>query len=350
MMGSLSLAELNLPTSADIPLAQNLSLRADYLAYGRQSSAYFIFQQGVRSYEGSLGGRVHYAQQSTPFGPINFVMTNPLCPPAQLSQLLAEFDQAQTAPNIYVAVDQSVAQALRAQDYSINQVGVENSLALADFHLHGKKKKQLRHASHFGERTTCHVEERSWAEVDQQQVLDISLDWVHSKVINSREIRYATRPAVFDDEWRVRKFYCMHQDKVVAYAFFDPYFEQGKLLGYCANILRSRSDKRYNGALDFTVLEAIKTFQQEGVAELSLGIAPFHNIQAEPNERKFVRWASNWFYHHGNNFYAFKALAYHKSRYRPQQTPWYLCMKDVSLARAYWGLLFGVKALGKREL
>jgi len=337
-------------TAVDLPLNHDLSLRTDYLAYGRQSSAYFIFQEGVQTFHGSQGGRVHYAPQSTPFGPINFVMTNPLCAPEHMSALLEEFDQRHAVPNIYVAVDNEVAKPLRDRGYSINQVGVESSIPLADFNVRGKKKKQLRHASHFGERTGCRVEELTWDQVDGDQVWDISLDWIHSKVINNREIRYSTRPAVFDNEWKVRKFYCLHEDKVIAYVFFDPYYEEGRLLGYCANILRSRKDHHWNGALDYTMLEAMKVFQSEGVPEVSLGVSPFHNIGPEPNERKIVRWISNWFYLHGNHFYSFKSLAYHKTRYRPIETPWYLCMKDVSLARAYWGLLFGLKALGKKEL
>jgi lysylphosphatidylglycerol synthetase-like protein (DUF2156 family) len=55
-------------------------------------------------------------------------------------------------------------------------------------------------------------------------------------------------------------------------------------------------------------------------------------------------------YEYGNSLYSFKGLAYHKTRYRPIETPWYLCTKDVSLFRAYWGLMFGLKVLGSKEL
>lgn len=337
-------------TSADLPFVDDDALHKDYLAYSRQSSAYFLFQPGVQVFRGAQGGRVHYARQSTPFGAINFVLNNPLCAREDMPALLEEFDQSQTVPNIYVAVDSEVADVLRTRSYSVNEVGVESAIPLADFNLHGKKKKQLRHASHFGERTGCEVKELSWSEVDGEQVWDISLNWIHSKVINNREIRYSTRPAVFDDEWQVRKFYCMHGDQVIAYVFFDPYYEDGHLKGYCANILRARKDHQWNGALDFTVLEAIKTFRQEGVPAVSLGVSPFHHIKPDADERKLVRWISHWFYEHGNYFYSFKSLAYHKSRYRPEETPWFLCMKNVSLARAYWGILFGLKALGSKEL
>lgn len=336
--------------SDDAPSHCDLRLQSDYMAYGRQSSAYFLFQPGVQTFIGSSGARVHFARQDTPFGAINFVVNNPLCPRDKMGELMAEFDASQSVPNIYVAVDSQVAEPLREAGYYINELGVESKVNTADFSLRGKRKKQLRHASHFGERSGCRVLELPWHKVDAEQVENISINWIHTKVIHNREIRYSTRPAVFGDEWQVRKFYCLHGDTIVGYVFFDPYYENGSIKGYCANILRALPDKRWNGALDFTVLEALKVFREEGIQELSLGVSPFYNIQADPNERTLVRWISKWFYEHGNRFYAFKSLAYHKSRYRPIETTWYLCMKDVSLARAYWGLLFGLKALGKKEL
>ncbi|TNC79816.1 MAG: hypothetical protein C9356_17300 [Oleiphilus sp.] len=338
-----------LQQAIDFPWVGDPEFRQEFFNHSRQSSAYFVFQEGVECFQGRHG-RVHFARQSTPFGPINFVMTDPLCAAQDMAELLEEFDRAQSCPNIYVAVTQVVADAVAKRGYSVNQVGVENSFRLDTFSLRGKKKKQLRHASHFGERTGCVVRELPWSDVDAQQVENISLDWIHSKVISNREIRYSTRPAVFGDEWLVRKFYCMHEGRVVAYVFFDPYFESGKLKGYCANILRGRQEKCWNGALDFTVLEAVHKFREEGVPRVSLGVSPFHNIQPVTHEKKIVRWISQWFYEHGNRFYAFKNLAYHKTRYRADETPWFLCMKDVSLLRAYWGLLFGLKALGKQEL
>lgn len=326
-------------------------LYGDFMRYGRQSSAYFLFQDGVQCYRSSGGGRVHFAPCKTPFGDVNLVFTDPLCAVQDMSALLHEFDQAQAVPNLYVSVSAQVADPLRQQGYAINQIGTESRINLADFYLHGKKKKQLRHASHFGERNQCVVEELSWNQVDEAQIKAISLAWLRSKGVHNRELKYATRPPVFDDEWKVRKFFCKHQGDIVGYVFFDPYYDAGQLRGYCANILRAKPEKACNGALDFTVLEAIKIFQKEGVPELSLGVAPFSNIRPDPDERRVIRWISQSMYDYGNRLYSFKGLAYHKSRYRPYLTPWYLCTpRSTSLLRSYWALMFGLKVLGGREL
>ena len=333
-----------------VKLKSSHSLYSDFFNFSHQSSAYFLFQQGVECYEGRKGGRVHYAPQKTPLGTVNLVFIDPLCQGADLPELLSEFDASQCVPNLYVCVSSRVAKPLRQRGYAINQIGAESKITLANFHVHGKKKKQLRHASHFGERNNCTVKELPWSEVDEAQVKDVSLAWLRSKGVNNRELRYATRPPVYGDEWQVRKFYCFHEGKVIAYVFFDPYFEDGKILGYCANILRARPEKACNGALDYTILEALKVFQDEGVPELSLGVAPFSNIQSDPDERPAIRVFSQFFYDYGSYFYACKGLAYHKSRYRPIETPWYLCSKDIGLVRLYWALLFGLKVAGGREI
>lgn len=331
--------------------SQHVALYQAFEQHGRQSSAYFIFQKNVHHFVSKNEmGSVCYARQITPLGRVNIVFTNPLCARSNMSALLTEFLASQCLPTLFVAVDQEVADVLRPLGYYINQTGSESRIPLKSFALHGPKKKQLRHASNFGRRQNCLVKELNWGDVDAEQVRNLSALWRKSKGVSSREMQYVTRPPVFGDEWRVRKFYCMQGLKILAYVFFDPYFKDGKLVGYCANILRALPERECNGAIDYTILEAIKVFQAEGIPELSLGVAPLSNIQKDQNDRKGARWFSQLFYNYGNRLYACKAVAYHKSRYRPIETSWYLCTKDVSLFKAYWGLLFGLKVLGSKEL
>jgi len=330
---------------------QNTELYDAFEQNGRQSSAYFIFQEHVQCFESENKiGQVFFASQMTPLGRVQIVFTNPICSEENMTALLKEFLAEQRVPTLFVAVDQEVAEALRPLGYYINQTGTESRIPLKSFELHGHKKKQLRHAANYGRRKNCEVKELQWCDVDEVQVKSLSNAWRKSKGVSTREMQFVTRPPVFGDEWGVRKFYCMQGDKLLAYVFFDPYFKQGKLVGYCANILRSLPERDCNGAIDYTILEAVKIFKEEGVSELSLGVAPLNNIQKDVNDRRGARWFSQLFYNYGNGLYACKALAYHKSRYRPIETPWYLCTKDVSLFRAYWGLLFGLKVLGSKEL
>ena len=109
-----------------------------------------------------------------------------------------------------------------------------------------------------------------------------------------------------------------------------PKIKNNKLLGYTANILRGRKDIHPNGFLDYTLLEAMKIFKNEGLAELSLGIAPLHEIAAHPKEIKWVRMMQKLMYRYGSSLYAFQQLAYHKTRYRADSTMWYQCVPPNS--------------------
>src|SRR5690554_7268646 len=63
--------------------------------------------------------------------------------------------------------------------------------------------------------------------------------------------RRATRSTLFPyttlfrsgDEWGVRKFYAYIDGQLAGYVFFDPWFHDGRIGGYCANILRARSEE-----------------------------------------------------------------------------------------------------------
>ena len=126
-------------------------LHSDFTQYGRQSSAYFIFQEGVRCFN-SQHGDVFYAEQNTPLGRVNIIFTNPLCAKGKMLLLLQDFLAQHKKPSLFVSVNIEVADALRQLGYYINQTGVESSFKLDQFDLHGHAKKQLRHASNFGKR------------------------------------------------------------------------------------------------------------------------------------------------------------------------------------------------------
>src|SRR5690606_39737216 len=110
-----------------------------------------------------------------------------------------------------------------------------------------------------------------WEPIDAAEVRGLSDAWRSQKAVSGRELRLLTRPPVFSEEWGVRKFYCYQDQRLIGYVFFDPFFREGQLIGYTANILRTWPGIRPSGVLDHILLEAIKQFQSEGVSNLSLG-------------------------------------------------------------------------------
>ncbi len=311
--------------TGDDPLVQRfISL------WGQQSSSYFGYQKSCQFFIHKTLGCIAFAQRRVFGKTINVTPTSPYCSPQNIAALAREFEASTNNPALYLGVDAETCRALESDGYTFSQLGREFQTPLKDFKVEGKQMKYLRWAANLAKRG-FEVREQPWPEVDQKRVLEISETWRKQKRFSYRELAMLTRPPVFSDEWQVRKFYCYLEGKLVGYVFFDPYFRAGKVVGYCANILRSDPKVRPHGFLDLVILEATKLFREEGLESVSLGMAPLYNVQAEDGDISSVRKTARFIYNHGSFFYAFQALAYHKQRYRMQETPWYICYRGLSL-------------------
>ena len=302
-------------------------------AHGSQSSAYFTLQEGVSHFGIPSIGYVAYFVQRSIFSSYNIAFTRPVCADENL-ELLIQFTERYTGrKTLYLAVDEATANALGRCGYNVNEIGTEFEIALPHFSLRGKEMKQLRWANNLCKRG-FEVKEQRWKDIDETRVREISQQWRQGKIVKEKELRLLTRPPEFSDAWQVRKFYCYKDNKIVGYVFFDPYFKDGKVVGYCANILRSDTKVKPNGFLDFIVLQAMEVFRQEGIEWVSLGLAPLHNIAPREGEVQWARKMQEFMYEYCGFLYAFKPLAYHKSRYRALERKWFQASKGVNGLKA----------------
>ena len=331
--------------SSQTPHINSLSLEERHeliKQYGYQSSSYFSLQQGVDHIGiAGVGFITFYVQRFLGSG-FNIAFTNPVCSTQNIPRLVALLETVTGNKTIFMAVDKTCAEQLIGLGYSCNDMGLEYHLPIANYKVEGKQMKYLRWAANMGNRGFV-VKEQKWDEVDAEQVKHISTLWRHTKAVKDNELRLITRPPEYKDAWGVRKFFCYYEGELVGFVFFDPYFENDNLLGYTANILRGRKDIHPNGFLDYTVLEAMKICKEEGVAELSLGISPLHEIAHHPKEIKGIRVMQKLMYRYGSSLYAFQELAYHKTRYRADSAMWYQCVPpNSSSVRAAAAVLIAI--------
>ncbi|TVP57558.1 MAG: DUF2156 domain-containing protein [Halomonadaceae bacterium] len=313
--------------------------------YGNQSSAYFTLQQGARRFGVPGLGYIAYQPVAWPGLRFNVVFANPVCDPRSRPWLMRAFLNKVPGRHLFIGIDQTVAAELGQMGLHINEFGTEFTIDSRSFTVRGKDKKQIRHAANLARRAPVEVREESWQDVTEGGVEGISRCWSRHKAVGNRELSLLTRPPVMGDEWQVRKFYGYLEGELLGYVFFDPYFREGQVIGYTANILRQDTDRSPAGLLDYIILQAMEKFHQEGVFELSLGIAPLHNITAIPGDRWLLRRIGQGLYNHGNRFYAFKALSYHKSRYRGQECKWYMASDRSSALSIAWSILQGTGVL-----
>jgi len=168
---------------------------------------------------------------------------------------------------------------------------------------------------------------------------------METKRLNDREIwLYARRP-IFDTEKDVRKFIAREPDgRIAGFAFYDPIYRDGVVIGYSTNICRC--DEISFGRLATAIhMAAIETFRGEGKQVLNLCLAPFVKLDQGAFNDDLL------FYHflkltarYGNGIYNFDGLSFHKSKYRGRETPIYfasngrLAVKEIYLAFAAAGI------------
>jgi len=284
--------------------------------YGGNSLAYSSLQAGLDYYMQPGCGYIAYSL----IGKGNTVpvcLADPICSIDRSQELIANFLERYDYP-IFFHISKDVAEILSAMGFCVNEMGTETIIDLQRFTLTGAKKEFLRKQINRGRKEGLVIKEQSCSEVGEDVLKAISQQWLRGKVVHSHELSFIVRPAVYADEMDVRKFIAYKDNRAVGFDIFDPIYKDGQIIGYGANHLRAASISNYS-VRDCIMLEAMRVFKEEGKEILVPGFSPLHKVN-DSGEFRYSRLLKRLFqfaYEHANYVYAFKALAFHKSRYRP---------------------------------
>ena len=147
------------------------------------------------------------------------------------------------------------------------------------FDFSGPRRRSFRTATRRLERTGHRVVEKSLADLDAARIRSISEGWRRTRTTRRHEMRFLVRPVVLADEPGVRKFFIVDcEGNPVAFAFFDPLYEDGRVTGYLSATRRWLPDGDPLSAY-FMVRRAVERFREEGIGQLHLGLMPFHRIE-----------------------------------------------------------------------
>lgn len=218
---------------------------------------------------------------------------------------------------VFIHITKKTAETLSKLGFAINEIGVETIVDVQTFSLAGGGKEFLRSQRNRAANDGLVIREQPCSEVPLQLLKDITAQWMVRKV-NTEDLSFLVRPAIYDDEPDVRKFFAYKDDRLVGFNFFDPIYRDGTVIGYLDNTHRCASDFSYS-IPDCINLEAIRIFKTEGKEILSLGFSPLHALD-DSGEFRFsapLKKTLKYFYENANFLYDFKGAAFHKSRYRP---------------------------------
>jgi lysylphosphatidylglycerol synthetase-like protein (DUF2156 family) len=249
------------------------------------------------------------------FAPI--CLSDPICHQESMLTLLDRFFQLYDYP-VFLHISRETAALLAERNFLVNEIGTETLIDVQHFSLSGKERAFLRSQINRAEKDGVTVKEQRCSQAGAEVLKAISASWLTKKVVHTHELSFIVRPAVYSDEPDVRKFVAYRRDSAIGFGAFDPIYRDGRVIGYLANTLRTTGDFSYSVS-DYIVMEALRTFKEEGKDILSLGYSPLYKVNdsGEFNYSKLLKGIFKCAYEFGECLYEFKALAFHKSRYHP---------------------------------
>ena len=294
-------------------VTEEARLRA-FRQYGNFALAYSATFQSGLNYFGNEEGFLSYKQ----VGSTAFVLSNPVAPVDRCEELIRRFLGVRDDVCFWQA-SLSVARIVERLGFYVNEMGTETRIELDGYSFEGPGKRNFRSAMNRAAGCGYTIAEREVSSLDRKELQTVSEKWRQTRGVKNREMTFLTRPAILDDEIDVRKFFTFDRSgKLQAFAFFDPICAAGNVVGYLCSAKRRLPEA--DALVGYAMLyEAIRTFQEERKAILSLGLSPLCCVEdAEVPGNRFMRFAFHTVYHSRlfNEFvYPVKGFAKHKGAF-----------------------------------
>ena len=283
--------------------------RLSYLKeYGSHCMSFSALQPGIQYFDMPGIGYIAYEQK---WG-LRAVLSDPVCNKKDQETLIGEFLKKDT-PTGFAQVSEPVTKLLYEKfGYFSTQFGIESVIDLNNWNLKGKKKQVLRTSLNQAKKRGIVVSE-NYTENRHNQ---FSKQWMKTRKLDSREIRFLIRPMEMDHQEETRKFYAYQEDKLIGFIFFDPVYSNGKVISYVPNI--SRFDCSFKQGIFYTIMiAAMDIFKEEEIEQIHLGLSPFAvNDSNSLFEAGFPKKMVRFLYLNGNRIYSFKGMHFTKSRFR----------------------------------
>jgi lysylphosphatidylglycerol synthetase-like protein (DUF2156 family) len=273
LRGVLTIPVTPLSSCRSEPLSEKVRLRA-LREFGNFALAYSATFQAGLDYFGDEAGFLTYKQ----VGSTAFVLSNPLAPIADSEDLIRSF-VSERSDVCFWQTSRPVAKILEKIGFCVNEMGTETQIELGGYEFDGPRKRNFRRALKRAACCNYAITERSVTSLDREELQTVSDRWRQTRAVKDREMTFLTRPAILDDEVDVRKFFAFdHKGGLQAFAFFDPIFRGGEVMGYLCSAKRRLPEA--DPLVGYAILhQAIRAFQGEGRVMLSLGLSPLCGIE-----------------------------------------------------------------------
>jgi len=288
--------------------------------HGREALSYATLQSGLEYFITPAGYIAYTTIRHPVFArkPKRIAFSNPVCAERDYEHIVRDF----MAPNrnaVFACISESFAEVLHNLKFKVNCIGYESELPIRTYKTKGDWKEfdLIKRARNEARRENITIREEQIETVNREQLQALSQRWMGGKKVHDREIWIYARRPVYEHEEGVRKFVAYDRDgRVAGYAFYDPIYRDGQVVGYSANILRC-DESRFGRLATAIHMEAVEKFRPEGAEVLNLNLAPFVKLeQGRFNDDLGCSLFFKLSARYGNDIYNFKGLSFHKSKYR----------------------------------
>jgi len=304
--------------STGVPLHVRIALLQQHGTGSQSYSA--TFQPGLEHFGDDRGFLAYKKVWGT-----TLVLCDPIAPLENIEDLISRFLKEHPDAGFWY-LSRPIAQMLASRGFYVNAMGPDTWIDLPTYSFAGAKKKQLREAFNRMNKGGFVTRECSLAEVGIDKVKALSEAWRQTRIAREQEVTFLNRPLVLAEEHDVRRFFTFDRDgKLVAFGFFDPVYEGGKVVGYTSQ--HNRHLPEADAMVHFAIKRvAIETFQKEGLKVLHLGLSPFADAWNDEEFKSNRHWMTSFYLDRAckswlfNRFiFANRGLEAHKRVYRGVQ-------------------------------
>ena len=288
-------------------------------AYGNHCMSFSGLQPGMAFFDMPGKGYLAYRR----IWGASLVLSDPVCDEKDRETLIGEF-MRKHPDNGFVQVTEPVADLIhRSFGYYATQFGIETIIDLENWDLKGKKKQILRTSLNKARAEGIIIQECD----DTAGCLKLTDQWISTRKIRNREIGFLIRPMQMDYEAETRKFFAYQGDRLIGFIFFDPVYQDGKIISYVPNISRFCHTFR-QGIFYAIMIHAMEKFRSEGLKEINLGLSILVcDEDDKPAEAKTLKKIERLLYQYGNFIYNFKGIDFTKSRFCGRENKFFCAHK-----------------------
>ena len=261
-------------------------------------------------------------------GVIGYKITNnvavvagePICSEEDMVEFLVEFKSYCKNNSLAICFCQITGKyknAFDAMGFGIQEYGKEAIIDLTTYSIAGTKAAKIRWA--YNKMTKLGVTVTEYKASDmrndniEEQIQNVSEEWLKTK--KSSELSFMLGRVSFEKIFDKRFFVAKDENGyVLAFVVCFPYNNK---TGYFIDIMRRKQDSPL-GIMEKLIIETCQLLKEEGVEQLSLGLAPLANIEYDRNTSSILlHGAFKFIYESMNSFYGFKSLYEYKKKFNP---------------------------------